>query len=116
MQPVKELLEAIQSEAEFENIEVEKAIINSLELLNRDLVYVQYESSSDVEEAIIAMNKTIAKAESDIEEEEDDEDEEEDLLDLEDEDEDEEEDILDLTPEDPEEDTEESNDKPIPSP
>jgi hypothetical protein len=92
MHVAKELLEAIQSEAEFDNVEIEKSIIELLELLQKDLVYVQYEMSSDVEAAIVNMNKVIAKANTEIAEdiEEDDDDEEEDLLELDDEDDEEE--------------------------
>lgn len=116
MQPVKELLDAIQNEAEFENIEVEKAILNVLELLNKDLIYVQYEQSSDVEAAVISMNKIVARAESEIidDEDDDDEDDSDDLI-LDDEDEEEDEDLIDLTPETDSEDGEEPNGKSIPS-
>lgn len=91
MFPAKEILEAIQNEAEFDNTEVEKSIINALEILNKDLIYCQYEHSSEIEDAIVAMNKAVAAANSDIEEEDDDDDEEEDLIDLEDDDEEDEE-------------------------
>jgi hypothetical protein len=107
MHPAKEILEAIQNEADFENVEVEKAIVNALEKLDGDLKYVQYELSSDVEEAIVAMNKAIAKANSDIEEEDDEDEDEEELLILDDEDDEGEEELIIL--EEPEE---ESNDEP----
>jgi hypothetical protein len=75
MNPAKEILDAIQNEADFENTDVEKKIINVLELLNKDLIYVQYEPSSEIEAAVLDMNKEIAKANSDIEADEDDEEE-----------------------------------------
>lgn len=106
---VKEILDAIQSEATFDNSEVEKEVINALEVLNKDLLYVQFEASSDTELAVTRMNKAIASANAEIEVDEDDEDddEEEELLELDEEDEDDEDELLDLTPE-----TEDDTDEP----
>jgi hypothetical protein len=95
MFPAKEILDAIQNEADFENTDVEKAIINALETLDKELKFVQYEPGSELEDAITAMNKAIATANSDIDEDEDDEEEDtEDDLILEDEDDDEDEEPL----------------------
>jgi hypothetical protein len=95
MFPAKEILDAIQNEAEFDNSEVEKAIAHTLEVLNKELIFVQFEYGTELEDAIAAMNKAIATANSDIDEDEDDEEEDtEDDLILEDEDDDEDEEPL----------------------
>jgi hypothetical protein len=94
MFPAKEILDAIQNEADFENTDVEKAIINALETLDKELKFVQYEPGSELEDAITAMNKAIADANSDIEDEEDEDDDEDDIIFEEDEDEEDEEPLI----------------------
>jgi hypothetical protein len=94
MFPAKEILDAIQNEAEFDNSEVEKAIAHTLEVLNKELIFVQFEYGTELEDAITAMNKAIADANSDIEDEEDEDDDEDDIIFEEDEDEEDEEPLI----------------------